>query len=68
MDYSRFSFPPYTYQEYPKWVNGRIVNGPEEMPTEEFSDERADLIAECQARGIDIDKRWGVKKLRSLLQ
>lgn len=30
MDYSKFQFPPYEYVEYPKWVDGVLVQDADE--------------------------------------
>ena len=30
MDYSTFTFRPYEYQHYPRWIDGVLVNSEEE--------------------------------------
>ena len=47
----------------------------DEEPLEEFESEatafftleKSELIAECIRHGIEVDKRWGVKKLQEVL-
>ncbi len=74
---------PRPYMEYPKWVTppdgaARIVETPEEeasvMGLSEAPDlqanplsEREDLAREAERRGIAIDKRWGIERLRLAL-
>ncbi len=40
-------------------------SGPDKLPNEE--DERAILIASAKDRGIKVDKRWGIDRLREAL-
>lgn len=68
-----------SFQHYPKWVGGKIVNSaeeeaaltpaePEKEPEAEKSDERAILIQIADEKGIHIDKRWSADKIRAALE
>ncbi len=39
----------------------------EAEPVEAPQDEREALLAEAEARGVDVDRRWGVARLRAAL-
>jgi hypothetical protein len=63
------------FLEYPKMVNGVIVNSAEEEaalapvdPEPEQSDERAMLIQIADEKGVKIDKRWSAEKIRAALE
>jgi hypothetical protein len=62
---------PYVHQEYPKWVNERIVHSAEEESAllgADTADERATLIQTAAERGVKIDKRWSDDKIRAALE
>ena len=91
---------PYTFQEYPKWVEaegkrvlvnsaadearvtGREVPVAQEPqvanalfaphqaqePAEETIGEKALLQLEASNMGIEVDRRWGIKKLRAVIE
>ena len=58
----------------PARISAHAVD-PVEEPLEEieseatafFTLEKSELIAECVRHGIEVDKRWGVKKLQEVL-
>jgi hypothetical protein len=61
------------FLEYPKMVNGVIVQSAEEeaalAPVEpEQSDERSALIQIADEKGVKIDKRWSNDKIRAALE
>lgn len=73
----------YEYQAWPAWRysvdGGRIFSSQEEIDatdgdwfdTSEFvspsSDERTSLLAQASERGITIDGRWGLSRIRKAL-
>ena len=63
-----------TFQHYPKWVGGKLVNSAEEEatvapePELEQTDERAALIQIAEEKGVKIDKRWSADKIRTALE
>jgi hypothetical protein len=59
-----------TFQHYPKWIGGKLVNSAEEETAlePEQSDERAALIQIAEEKGIKIDKRWSAEKIRTALE
>jgi hypothetical protein len=63
-----------TFQHYPKWVGGKLVNSAEEEaalapaePEPEQNDEREALIKIADERGVKIDKRWSNDNIRAAL-
>lgn len=50
-------------------VFDRFAQEPVQEPTPEsvHEEDRASLMAQCEARGIKINRRWGVKMLRLAL-
>jgi hypothetical protein len=58
------------FLEYPKMVNGVVVNSAEEEAAlePEQSDERAMLIQIADEKGVKIDKRWSADKIRAALE
>lgn len=74
---------PYEYQEYPKWVNDRIVQNAteeeallaaqnpqtdQELRGADTIDQRAALMQAAVDKGIKIDKRWSDDKLRAAIE
>jgi hypothetical protein len=62
---------PYVHQEYPKFVNDRIVLSAEEEAAllgADTADERTTLIEIAAARGVKIDKRWSDDKIRAAIE
>lgn len=56
------------FQEYPKWVNGVIVDSAEAEATllageEALAPEGDPLVTEAETLGIVVNKRWGDKRL-----
>lgn len=60
----------------PEEVPAKIEAAPnDDEPLEEIESEatafvtveKGELLAECERHGIEVDKRWGVKKLREAL-
>lgn len=59
-----------SFAEYPKWVGSVIVQSAEEESAllgTDTLDERAALIAQAEAEGVKIDKRWSDDKIRAAL-
>lgn len=49
-----------------------VDDAPSDAPADNHEDEPAaitkeDLIAECEARGIEIDRRWGMARIQAAL-
>lgn len=57
-----------SFIEYPKMVNGVIVNSAEEEAALAPADDRAMLIQIAAEKGIQIDKRWSADKIRAALE
>lgn len=59
-----------TFQHYPKWVGGKLVNSAEEEAAlePEQTDERAALIQIAKEKGVKIDQRWSADKIRTALE
>lgn len=54
------------FLEFKKWKAAQLMAARAEAE-EAAADERAALIAEAETRGVEVDKRWGAKKLREAL-
>ncbi len=79
--YDTMKFPDYNYMEYPKHVypNGPDKPFVEVRSAEEEreamssgvvvreDDEQARLVEVATIKGVKIDKRWGVKRLRDVI-
>lgn len=105
--YAGAVWPPHVHREYPKWVNGVLVEGAEAeaellaappvaaaptsvTPSADMAallaqlaeanaklaamtldadgvDERAELIGQCMAHGLEIDRKASVEELRAAL-
>lgn len=51
-------------------IDAAIAEGWKESPADVVAqevDEKSALIAEAEALGIDVDKRWGVQKLKDVI-
>lgn len=68
-----------SFQHYPKWVDGIIVNNADEersvqskfvvaQNTNDIENERETLIQIAEESGVKIDKRWSVDKIRAALE
>lgn len=69
-------FPDYVYRPYPKFliladgtqaIADNAEHEAELTGTGDATDERAKLFAEAEAKGITVDRRWGVDKLKAAL-
>jgi len=65
-------FPEYVYRPYPKFVTladgtNAIADNAEHEAELLGVDERAKLFAEAEAKGVTVDKRWGIDKLKAAL-
>lgn len=67
---------PYEYREYPKWVNGVLVQDADEETAALGNESAADagldnlreaLVAEAKALGLNPHHRAGVEKLREMI-
>lgn len=81
LPYPNIKFKPYSYNEYPKkiTVDGKrvLVKSKEEEDTllpkpvepaaEPETDDKAELTAKLEAAGVEVDKRWGLKRLQEEL-
>jgi hypothetical protein len=56
------------FLEYPKLVNGVIVQSAEEEAALAPDDERSALIQIADEKGVKIDKRWSADKIRAALE
>lgn len=72
--YVGLKFPDYEFREYPKWVEGVIVNDEDEEARVldgkkllREPDERVRMLAICDVKKIIIDKRWGLDKIRKAI-
>lgn len=49
-------------------LDAAIADGWKQSPADVVEgDEKADLIAKAEALGIEVDKRWGVQKLKDAI-
>lgn len=71
----------YVYKPYPKWIDladgSRIIvqNEAEHalhkapvQPVPAVEDSKDALVAEAEARGVKIDKRWNIERLKAVLE
>lgn len=59
----------YVFQEYPKWVNGKIVQSREEEESQsEDSDEREQLMVKGRELGLRIHPAISTEKLREKIK
>lgn len=77
--YPNVKFKPYSYNEYPKkiTVDGKrvLVKSkedeeallPKPVEPEPETDDKAELTAKLEAAGVEVDKRWGLKRLQEEL-
>jgi hypothetical protein len=40
----------------------------EDADFEDLPDPKTELIEQCLAKGIEVDKRWGIDRLKSVLE
>jgi hypothetical protein len=70
-------YPKMVYPGAPKPGTGKIVNSKEEHeallalaipePKAEVTEEKENLLKEAEALGVEIDKRWGLQKLKDAI-
>ena len=59
------------FQEYPKWINGVIVNDADAeaaLLKAQPDSERAVLMKQAEEKGIKVDGRWSDAKLRAAVE
>lgn len=80
--FDNMEFPPYQFREYPKHIpdpsgdkpflvvndaeEERAAKGGERVVDEEF--ERTRLLKVAEIKGVTVDGRWGIKRLRQTIE